>query len=416
VVNHLVRVAAYEADPASSDWLKTFQTIKFSNEWRDEALALHALSRRGADEKRILPIAQLNNLLRAAAPGVIATGRGAATDASTPWLYATNEVPADLIAALVNTWVTTLGPRKPDPDPSRQAELEEAIYKVQASLAGSTPSWSESTVNLTAAELSLGETAMPDRSLYQLVPEVLAAELARRPYRDGDDELHFRVVTRDQGAELVSWPPRPFTKKGREWYYSCVITLTVQTVPFTPRFRVHVGTSVRRWVTGGRFQVPSNRGVGAYLAIEPPWPTGHDHTPRLSNNFIDYFERSDRHVWRSRSTVELFPKLDIVRMYPSALNLVSAPDRWRDGVDGVAAAVVHSNGVTDHEVKAGIGPTERARLDRWVELGLQPWFRRVTDLERTGHRAKPAVRPKPRWATVEGDDAATEALKKAAHA
>ncbi|GAA3458725.1 pPIWI_RE module domain-containing protein [Saccharothrix longispora] len=415
-MNPLVRIAAYEADPASGDWLKTFRTIKFSDEWRDEALALHALSWRGADERLTLPIAQLNSLLRAAAPGVIATGRGAATDANTPWLYATNEVPADLVAALVNTWVATLGPGKPNPDPKRQAELEEAVFKVQASLVGSMPSWSESSVNLTAADLSPGGTALPDRPLYQVVPEVLAAELARRPYRDGDEELHFRVVTRDQGAELVSWPPRPFTKKGRQWYYSCVITLTVQTVPFTSRFRVHVGTGVRRWATGGRFQVPANRGVGAYLAVAPPWSTGHGHTPRLSNNFIDYFERGNRHAWRSRSTVELLPELDIVRTYPSAFELVSDPDRWLDGVDGLTAAVVHSNGLTDHEVKAGVGPTERARLDRWVELGLQPWFRRVTDLERTGHRAKPAIRPKPRWTKVEGDDAATEARRMAAHA
>nr|QEO73605.1 hypothetical protein [uncultured bacterium] len=416
MVNHLVRIAAYEADSATGDWLKTFRTIKFSDAWRDEALALYALSWRGVNEPLTLPIAQLNNLFRAAAPGVIATGRGAATDACAPWLYATNEVPADLIAALVNTWVATLAPRKPDPDPQRQTELEEAVYKVQASLAGSTPSWSESTVNLTAANLSPGGTALPIRPLYQLVPEVLAAELARRPYRDGNEELHFRVVTREQGAELVSWPPRPFTKNGRQWYYSCVITLTVQTVPFMSRFRVHVGTGLRRWVTGGRFRVPVNRGVGAYLAVAPPWSTGHDHTPRLSNNFIDYFERGNRHAWRSRSTVELLPELDIVRRYPSALEVVSDPDRWLDGVDGLTAAVVHSNGLTDHEVKAGIGPTERARLDRWVELGLQPWFRRVTDLERTGHHAKPAIRPKPRWTKVKGDDAATEARKAAAHA
>lgn len=416
MVNPLVRVAAYEADPVTGDWLKTFRTIKFSDEWKEEALALYALSRRGADAPLTLPIAQLNNLLRAAAPGVIATGRGAATYASTPLLYATNEVPTDLIAALVNTWVATLGPRKPDPDPQRQAELEESVYKVQASLAGSTPSWSESTVNLTAARLSPGGTAQPDRQLYQLVPEVLAAELARRPYRDGDEELHFRVVTRDQGAELVSWPPRPFTKKGRQWYYSCLITLTVQTVPFTSRFRLHVGTGVRRWVTGGRFHVPANRGVGAYLAVAPPWSTGHEHTPRLSNNFIDYFERGNRHVWRSGSTIELLPELDIVRTYPSALELVSDPDRWLEGVDGLTAAIVHSNGLTDHEVKAGIGPTERARLDRWVDLGLRPWFRRVADLERTGHHAKPRIRSKPRWAKVEGDDAATEARKASAYA
>lgn len=416
MVNHVVRVAAYVPDPDAGAWLQPFRTIKFSDEWREEALALHALSWRGADEGLTLPIAQLNNLLRAAAPGVIATGRGSATSSSTPWLYATNEVPSDLICALMNTWIATLAPRKSDSDPQRQVELEEAILKVQASLAGSTPSWSQCNIDLTETELSQGRTALPNRSLYQLLPEMLAARLATRPYHDGNDELRFRVVTRDQGAELVSWPPRPFHAKGRQWYYSCVITLTVQTVPFSSQFRVHAATGVRRWIAGGRFTVPTGRGVGAYLAIEPPWPTGHDHVPRLSSNFIDYSGRGGKHVWRSRSTVELMPELDIVRTYPQASDLVHNPDRWLTGLDAPTAAVVHSNVLGDHEVKAGIGPTERARLDRWVELGLQPWFRRVTDLERTGHHATPLLRPKPRWKKIDGDDEGNEARRIAARA
>lgn len=416
MVNPLIRVAAYEPAHDMSGWREAFRTIKFSTEWRDEALTLYALSWRGADEPLTLPIAQLNELFRAAAPGLVATGKGSATDSGAPWLYAKDDIPADLVAALVNTWVGTLGPRKADPDPNRQAELEEAVYKVQASLTGSIPPWTEETVDLTAANLSPGGTAIPDRRLYRLLPEVLAARLASRQYHAGNEELNFRVATRDQGTELVSWPPRRFRKNGRSWFYSCVVTITVQTVPFTHRFRVHVGTGIRRWVSGGRIHVPTDRGVGTFLAVEPPWSTRHDHIPRLSNNFIDYFERGNRHVWRRRSTVELLPELDIVRTYPTARDLVANPDQWLKGVDGLSAAAVHRNGLGDHKVEAGIGPTERAQLDHWVELGLGPWFRRVTDLERTGYRSKPALRPKPRWSKVNGDEAATEVRKAAAQA
>ncbi len=416
MVNHVVRLAAYEPDPTAGDWLETFQTIKFGPEWKDAAMALYGLSRPAMDTNVALPIRSLNDLLRAAAPGVIATGRGVTTEQNSPWLYAANEVSTDLVAALVNTWVATLGPRQAAVDPLQQAELEEAISVVQESLTRTMPIWTESVVDLGTAGLTSGGTAAPDRSLFQLVPAVLAKQLARRPYRQGDEELHFRIVTTAQGAELVSWPPRPFSKKGRSWYYSCVVSLTVQTVPFTANLRVHAGIGVRRWVTGGRIHVPSDRGVGVYLAVTPPWTTGDDHTPRLSHNFVDYFDRGSRHEWRSRSTVELLPEIDIVGQYPSAPGIMVDPDRWLDGVDGITAAVAHSNVLPDHEVKAGIGPTERAQLDRWVELGLAPWLRRVSDLKRTGHRSRPAMRPKPRWPKVDEDVAGNDSRKAVAQA
>ncbi|MGX9229107.1 pPIWI_RE module domain-containing protein [Streptomyces albus] len=51
-----------------------------------------------------------------------------------------------------------------------------------------------------------------------------------------------RVESSGDGARLVSWPPQRYERRRQTWYYSACLTITVHTVPFAPRFRVHVST------------------------------------------------------------------------------------------------------------------------------------------------------------------------------
>ncbi|MCP2167126.1 pPIWI_RE module domain-containing protein [Goodfellowiella coeruleoviolacea] len=393
-----ITLAAYQ--PSGEQWLNTFRTIRFGDDWRDEALALHRLGRERVNDPTTLPIDQLNKLFRTVAPGVVATARGAATDSSTPWLYAEHDVPVDLVAAVVNTWAFTLGPHRPNLDPSRRLEIEESILKVATALSTSIPNWEDEVVDLTASGLSRGGTAVPDRRLYQLLPEVLAAHLASRPSVLKGRGSHFRVVTRGQGTELVSWPPESSRRKRRDWFYSLVIGITVQTVPFSPMFRVHVTTGIRRWITDPVF-IPGGRGVQALLAIDPPWLNGQRHTPRMSGNFLIRDGANGAARWRRGSLAVLLPQLDIMRQYPSAAKVVANPGVWLAGVGGVQAGVVYRNGLVDHEIETGVGPDERAELDRWVEDNLRPWFRRTPDMVRTGHAAKPALRVEKRLSSEE---------------
>ncbi|MBV9141540.1 MAG: DUF3962 domain-containing protein [Pseudonocardiales bacterium] len=384
-MNPLIRVTAYEPDPAAGPWIEEYQVIKFAEQWRAELTALCELGWKGRDTPVAVPIRQLNSLLQAAAPGVVATARGAGSDASVPWLYAREEVPTDVIAALVNTWVMGL---------RREPKHEDAVRRVLDSLNASAPTWAPEGVNLSAAVVSSGGTAEPDRRLYQLLPELLAARIAVRPFRSEGVDLWFRVVGSNQGTELVSWPPRTYVRSGRTWFYSGTVTITVQTVPFAERFRVHASTGIRRWMSGELVRLAGSRGATVLLDAELPWLRGPGHTPRLVSNMIKYDSQLKRITWQRRSLVEILPDLDIMRGYPTPEELLVDPDQWLRGRNGISAGIVYSTALGKHKVGDGLMPAERARLDKWVEDALRPWFRRVPDLTRTTLKSKPVLRAK----------------------
>ncbi|MFB7674220.1 pPIWI_RE module domain-containing protein [Kitasatospora purpeofusca] len=401
---HLISTTAYEPDPHAGPWVEPYRVIAFPDEWRDGFVDLYRRSWRRREEPVGLPVRQLNELLRATAPGLVATGRGAGSSAEVPWFYATQELPAELVGPLLASWVMTLPPVD-SADPERAADHRAALDRALALIDEHSPQWRQESVDLTAAELSTGRTAQPDRRLYHLLPEQIGARLTARPLRLGGVDLSFRQITRDHGVELVSWPPRRYTRANRTWHYSALVTLTVQTVPFAPRLRVHVDYGIRRWVTGSQVWLPPGRGASVLLDAPPPWPGDYRPRQRLTANTLSFDRRLGLPTWRRHSLVELLPELDVLRAYPKPADLIDDPAGWLDGRDGVAAGVVHSTAMGEHGVGAGLMPLERSLLDRWVEESLAPVFRRVAALERAYRTTTPKLLPTARSADphVQGD-------------
>jgi pPIWI_RE module N-terminal domain len=131
-------------------------------------------------------------------------------------------------------------------------------------------------------------------------------------------------------------------------------------------------------------------------AESPPWSTNERHTPRMFANFLIRDSADGAVRWRRGSLALLLPQLDIMRQYPSAAEVAVDPRLWLNGVGGVQAGVVYRYGLDNHEIETGIGPDERAELDRWGEDNLRPWFQRTPDMVRTGHVVKPALRDEKR--------------------
>ncbi|MFF4406323.1 pPIWI_RE module domain-containing protein [Streptomyces sp. NPDC001404] len=388
----LIRTTAYEPDPDSGPWTEQYRVINFPEEWRAEFTDLYRRRWRRREQPVGLPITKLNDLLRATAPGLVATGRGVGDSADVPWFYASEEMPADLVAPLLASWVMTLPPST-DSDPQREADHRAALDRAMALIDQHTPQWRYETVELTAAGVSPGGTAEPDRKLYSLLPEQVGARLAARPLRLNGLDLSFRLLTRDQGVELVSWPPRRYTRGKRTWYFSGVVAVTLQTVPFATRFRVHVSYGIRRWAAGSPVWLPDGRGATVLLEAPLPWSVGEGRSRRLTANSMAF----DRHLgllaWTQQSLVDLLPELDVLRAYPKPAELVAKPVDWLGGQDGVAAGILHSTTMGRHGVGAGLMPLERSLLDRWVEESLRPVLRRVPDLERAHRKSKPALLP-----------------------
>jgi pPIWI_RE module N-terminal domain/RNaseH domain of pPIWI_RE/MID domain of pPIWI_RE len=383
-----IRLTAYEPDPAAGGWSEQYHVIPFDEAWRTILEEVYQLGRQGRNGLTSLPLRQLNGLFRSVAPGVMVTGRGAGADATMPWIYARNQVPDDVVRPVVSSWI--MGFRVPEEHLPRLLDARHAVSE-------SMPAWSTTRIDLTTVGSSPDGTADPDRRLFSLVPEILAARLAVRPLRlpGVGRDLRFRVVDRDHGAELVSWPPQEFRDKGCTWYYSAVLTITVQTAPFTCPYRVHVSSGIRRWTTS-MVDLSHHQSAGVLLDVPLPWPgLAEARRARLIANRVGWDRELKRIGWRGRSVAGLLPNLDIIRTYPRADELVAEPRAWLRGRGGLAAGIVHQNRYGVHGVETGLLSGERSLIDEWVADGLRPMFRRVPDLQRVREANKPALIRKP---------------------
>ncbi|MGV9270257.1 pPIWI_RE module domain-containing protein [Kitasatospora sp. NPDC003701] len=384
-----IRTVAYEPDPAHGAWQESLQVLRLGDDLHAE-LVRRQQQACGEEGPVRLPVYRLNSLLRATAPGVLATGRNAGVDGQLPWLYAREAVPQELLTAVLGTWAAGLL----GSDDADDEELEDGLLSDPGAAALSLPSWEAECVDLTETVTSAGGTAEPLQRLYNLLPEAIALRLAGSPYRTRGTLLHFRVVNSGNGVELVSWPPQQYERRGRTWHYSACLTVRVQTVPFAPRFRVHVATGVRRWAT--RLEVAPRALNGATVLLDAPlpWPQNQDRGYRIAENTLGFDRQAKQLVWRRRSAVLLLPELDIIRKYPEPAELFESPEKWLLGQRGLAAGIVYHPVLGPHEVGPGLMPQERSELDAWVEERLRPVLRRAADLTRVTRRNTPSLLPR----------------------
>ncbi|MFD5751928.1 pPIWI_RE module domain-containing protein [Streptomyces sp. NPDC127033] len=384
---HSLRTVAYEPDPDHGPWQEDLHVLRLGEGMHEELTRRQEQLRSG---RPYLPVARLHSLLRAWAPGVLATGRNAGADGQLPWLYAREPVPGQVLAPLIGTWAAAITAGQDE-----VADLEEELCSEDETAPLALPQWETECVDLTETTVSAGGTAEPLPRLYRLLPEAVAFRLAGAPFRTEGGTLRFRVVSSGTGGvDLVSWPPLRYERRNQVWYYSALLTVSVHTVPFAPRFRVHVATGVRRWATV--LDIPRWKLGGATVLLDAPlpWPEGPDKGYRLMVNTLGY-EWSTREVtWKRRSPALLLPDLDITRRFPAPTELFNVPEQWLDGRQEVAAGIVYHPVLGPHEVGAGLMPRERAGLGAWIEQRLGPVLRRVTDLKRVTRRNTPTLLPR----------------------
>ncbi|MDT0450171.1 pPIWI_RE module domain-containing protein [Streptomyces hesseae] len=386
-----IRVAAYEPDPLHGPWREEMRVLRLGEELHTELTRMHTEAFRGSVRPDRLPVRRLNSLLQAMAPGVIATGRNAGTDGFLPWLYAREAVPPEVLAPVIGAWAAGMYREEDD---TEDADLEDRLRSDDPSEAVQLSHWESESVDLAETVTSAGGTAEPAARLYSLLPEWVAFRLAARTFRTGGTTLHFRVESSGNGARLVSWPPQRYERRGQTWYYSACLNITVHTVPFAARFRVHVSTQVRRWATRLALRPHEFGGTTVLLDAPLPWPGGPDRGHRLMVNTLGYDWRLKELAWRHHSPAPLVPGLDIVRNYPQPAALFTHPERWINGSGNVAAGIVYHPSIGPHEVGPGLMPRERSDLDAWVEEGLRPMLTRVPDLTRVTRNNTPSLLPR----------------------
>ena len=230
-----LRTLAFRLDDTVKTLPFTFYQLHFPEEWKRVLRELQAEAI-GRDSNSIrLPMATLNAVLRALVPDLIYIAYDADKKEQNPlsprpWLYSETEIDPEALIIIIHSWIRVAFSKAPSE--SRQAAL--------ASIRAKDLVWLRELVDLAQWTMRENGTAAPTRGdTFVLLPHLVAAKLSELgvSLAYGAEQLHFRrapLSSGKQGAELVSWPPIAYESTKKRWYYSIIITFTVQTVPFQP--------------------------------------------------------------------------------------------------------------------------------------------------------------------------------------
>lgn len=387
-----ISTAAFIAASRDDTLLENFYALAFPATWRQTILDLYRHGKKNPQKYQQVPIRSINNVIRAYAPDLVSVTKYAAVDDSLPWLYTRSEYRSSIIKSLVLGWLNDLQP-KPDNFP--------LVRAAQQQLEVDNLEWNLVAVDLLEQQLSDGGTAQPARHLYHLLPDLLADRIAspgREPYMYNGERVRFTRVARDEGAELMSWPPlhrtvRSKSGTARTWSYSAYIRLTLHTVPFSRIPRIHINTGIRRWVRG-QVWMPADRGVSAYLFADGPWMWDDSEAAgvvpsRAATAKLRWSKAERKVVWQTSGSEGMLRRLTINADFPEPDILAKRPEEWLDKDSGVRAAVVYHSMMGKHGIGAGLMPSERRRLTEWAAAALEPDFIRVPDLVGSELKATP---------------------------
>ncbi|KNB53627.1 pPIWI_RE module domain-containing protein [Streptomyces caatingaensis] len=409
-----IRRAAYALSPDAEPWTDDYRALPRPDVWHDGPLQLCNYGREESQHLKSAPTRRFDGILQTLAPDLIVRPRPGhgALNGETPgghWLYAPWDVPDPLpgtvLSQLLNAWLRTLGPKDAAKDPGFRA----LMMRVSEELKEAAPTWEHvADLDLLGAGLPPGRggTAAPRPWQFQLATDALARRiLALEPYEFEGGSLRFRAVPRgprEQGAELMSQPLSRDIKR-KQWWFSITLNVSLHTVPFDPRPRLHLHWGVRRWATHprsdtGALNLPYGRATSVYLQPKIPWLPGAPASDRFARARLVRDRRRETFDWMHNDPAGMLRHLSLQGHFPSPEALLTSPLDWMGERLGVRALVVHSTRMGTHEVGPGLMPHQRSELTEWAEEALPSGVVRVPDLVRRGtgiaapanRRAKPS--------------------------
>ena len=248
-----------------------------------------------------------------------------------------------------------------------------------------------------------GGTAAPLGYQYQLASDAIARRiLTLDPYDTGAGTLHFRAAPRgprQQGAELISQPLQHVVK-GQAWWFSILINISLHTVPFDPRPRLHLHTGVRRWATQvdprtGQIRLPYTRDTSVYLSPTVPWLPGAPTSDRYAVARLTRDRRTQRYGWKYNGPAQILSNLALSQPFPHPEELLTAPQDWIGDGPGVRAAVIYSTHLGSHGIGPGLMSHQRSKITAWAEQALPAGMRRVPRLTRATAGPSTPANPRP---------------------
>ena len=362
---------------------RTVEVLNFPENWKSELRNLIAdVTGRPRDQINI-PIYVLNQAMRALVPDLVFIEKKAAYAGEKPWLYSAVPIDQEALFLIVKAWLKVQFPKIPE---NRLRDLlnQFSLNDLQ---------WKTTEFSFENGEELPNGTAEPESNAFILTPHFLASQLTQNNVniQFGSEVLRFRrapLSIGTTGAEVISWPPISY----EQWYWSVVITFTVQTVPFQSFPVVNCDLSVRRWASLPLKFLPQNQETSIYLLTQVPW------IERLhqSNSFqvasiqwqqltrANSSNTQQNWGWNWGSNLApLLNNLNRQHPFPNPEDIVQNPLSALNLNGNSTAALVYRNGIEPkHDVQGGFGPADRRLLAEKIQELIAPEWEFVEPLKR----------------------------------
>lgn len=370
-----LRTLAFRLEGTVKTLPYSFYLLHFPEEWKRILRELQA-EVTGRDSNAVrLPLRTLNAALRALVPDLIYIAfdidkKEKNPGFSRPWLYSEIEVDPQALIIIIHSWIRVAFSKASIE--GRQA----AITSIQAK----DLVWKKEPTDLAQWITRDNGTAAPTRGdAFVLLPHLVAAKLSKPgiSLEYGAEQLRFRrapLPSGKQGAELVSWPPIKYERGKKRWYYSIILTFTVQTVPFQSFPVIYCEIGIRRWA-GPPIKNLRRGNTSVYLLTGVPWIKGLHYSSSFSVAPLEAFftvsydtqqqKTYTRKLQWGNSLTELIHDIQLQTNIPEPEALIDDPEAFLNLEEQhiVTAAIVYRYGMTpDHGAKPGLMPGDRRDL------------------------------------------------------
>ena len=379
-----LRTLSFRLGEGQAPEVHSFFILKFPEAWKNKLKNLQGELKKRPPDKVNLPIASLNKAMRALVPDLIYINKKAGQIGVQPWLYTVQAIEPTALYLIIHAWVKTEFSKASD------SQLKQIFSQMSVE----DLAWEQTNLDITAWTTASNGTAKPSNpDSFILLPHVLAAKLSQDNIviEYGAESLRFRrapLSVGTQGAELVSWKPLEY----QGYYWSVVVTFTIQTVPFQHFPVIHCDLSLRRWVSVEDTKLPPETETSVYLLTEVPWLEGLPYSnsfqvapigwQRVSASEQKKTPYSKQFTWGSQLTT-LLDKLNPQHRFPDPRQILADPVSALNFNGTPHAAVTYRNGIEpEHRVGPGLGPADRRQIAEQIAELLAPQLEWVEPLER----------------------------------
>ena len=223
-----------------------------------------------------------------------------------------------------------------------------------------------------------------DPTQFELLPDLVCAELAGRGLLVDGRPATFRRAYEGRQPCLLSWPATESTRGRSSWYWSYVLTPKVLTSPGSLDPILSISASVRKWASrslrsdNGYYNLPFGENSTVYVEIPSRWFSNVPHDRGHSLVGLQMRLRSDQEGgarrWKPYWVNSVQPILNRVAAeprLPDASELAEDPTRYLNRELG-SMGITLRNTDTAHPVTAGVPLSDRRDLFGSVTKLLQP--------------------------------------------